>query len=663
MKNNVLTIKELYEKYNCHNNYYRLYNLTPINNHYNSKINMICLKITDEQLLEELKNNLTVKEISIKYNLNKTSIRRRINKLGINYRTKKDYTNIFTKEFLESTELSVSRLCEIYNCDRHTIISYYKKHNLKNNNKEFCKYCGEPFKTKNHEYKCSLNPDNSKIILTCPHCNFKGSGPSMLKYHFDNCKFNNTKSELLINIKNKLSLKEIADKQNCSVTTIYNKLNLYNIKYSTKKSLDEIFTKDFLENTNYSISELSKLYNCNQTTIWKYINKHDIKYIKNKKAHLILQNKKWLYQKYIIENLSLTNIAKELNCGTNLIKKYLKLHKIYQKQRFKEKMGTIFFENLDEKIINLYTIEKYSCDAISLKYKCSKEYVRDLLIKNNIERNINSNKSSIEKLVCDILDELNIAYTTNTKKIIPPFEIDIFAEEYNIAIEINGIYYHSQKFINKNYHENKRILCEKKNIRLIQLFEDDIYLKFNIIRKFLVNVFNKNLSSIYARKCSIITDISLNEKRKFMEENHIQGYGKSNYSIGLEYNNKLMALMLFNGNILTRYATSSNVVGGFSKLLINSNLNEVYTFCDLTMFTGKLYEKNGFIREYYIPPDYKYVYKNVRHHKFNFRKIRFKNDDKLIYQEGLTEFELAKLNNIQRIYDAGKIKYKWTRNK
>ena len=57
--------------------------------------------------------------------------------------------------------------------------------------------------------------------------------------------------------------------------------------------------------------------------------------------------------------------------------------------------------------------------------------------------------------------------------------------------------------------------------------------------------------------------------------------------------------------------------------------------------------------------DYFYVYDGKREHKFKFRLDRFKNDENLYYEDGLTEFELAELNYIPRVYDCGKVKYEY----
>lgn len=48
---------------------------------------------------------------------------------------------------------------------------------------------------------------------------------------------------------------------------------------------------------------------------------------------------------------------------------------------------------------------------------------------------------------------------------------------------------------------------------------------------------------------------------------------------------------------------------------------------------------------------------HVRHHKFNYRIARFRRDPDLEYHDGMSERELAALNGLERVYDAGKTRW------
>lgn len=177
---------------------------------------------------------------------------------------------------------------------------------------------------------------------------------------------------------------------------------------------------------------------------------------------------------------------------------------------------------------------------------------------------------------------------------------------------------------------------------------------------------------IYARQTKI-KELSYQEASTFLNENHIQKSVKASLYLGLMNNNKIVAVIAFkkeNNNKtfnIVRYATSDNVIGGFTKLLSylekHYDFEDFITFSDNCLSNGNLYKNSGFIQDYKIPPDYMYLIKGQRReHKFKYRKNKFKNDPNLLFKEEMAERDLAILNNMLRIYDAGKIKWKKEKN-
>ena len=160
-------------------------------------------------------------------------------------------------------------------------------------------------------------------------------------------------------------------------------------------------------------------------------------------------------------------------------------------------------------------------------------------------------------------------------------ELDIFFPEHNLGIEINGLYWHSEKFRDKWYHFEKWKLCRDKNIVLLNFFTDDINnsKKNDIILSKIHH--NLNLDTkIFARKCQI-SNIPSDVAISFCEENHIEGfhipYADSRY-VGLKYNSEIVMVAIYGRFYnqsrksfewkLQRIATKKylTVVGGISKL-------------------------------------------------------------------------------------------------
>ncbi len=276
-----------------------------------------------------------------------------------------------------------------------------------------------------------------------------------------------------------------------------------------------------------------------------------------------------------------------------------------------------------------------------------------------------------------LINELNIQskqIIRNDRNAIKPKEIDLYLPEYNFAIEFNGTYYHSElNGKDSNYHKDKYISCDEKNIKLIQIFEhewNDIY-KQEIIKsiiKYNLNIIDRK---IFARKCNIVK-LNNDQIIDFLNSNHIQGYINSSINYGLLYNNELVYCITF-GN--SRYnknyeyeilrscsKINTNIIGGFEKLIKyfikNNNPESIITYVDCRYFNGKYYKNsNMFIYDgmtkanYYYTNDYVNLESRI---KFQKHKLNSLLDN---FDSNLTEWENMQLNNYDRIWDSGNLKF------
>lgn len=278
--------------------------------------------------------------------------------------------------------------------------------------------------------------------------------------------------------------------------------------------------------------------------------------------------------------------------------------------------------------------------------------------------------SKAEQKIVDFLVKNGIQLIQSDRKILNGIELDIYVPEKKIAVEFNGVYWHSELFKKDTmYHHKKWLECKKQGIQLIQIWEDEWINNPEQIQSMLLHKLGLNLSRkncIYARQTNIV-HVNTKEAKSFYDEFHIQGFASASCYYGLEQNGILCAVIALkkeSGNVLNiiRYATSKNVVGGFTKLLKYAEKtldpDAFITFSDHCVSDGGLYENSGFIIDRELPPDYRYVWRGERKHKFGYRISKFKNDPSLIWHAGMTEKELADLNGLYRIWDAGKTKWK-----
>ena len=92
-----------------------------------------------------------------------------------------------------------------------------------------------------------------------------------------------------------------------------------------------------------------------------------------------------------------------------------------------------------------------------------------------------NNMSFPESEICKFLELLNVDYEQSNRTIISPKELDIYIPDKNIAIEYDGLLWHSYGTtfpnnvdeININQHLDKTLVCESKDIQLLHIFEHE----------------------------------------------------------------------------------------------------------------------------------------------------------------------------------------------
>lgn len=122
-------------------------------------------------------------------------------------------------------------------------------------------------------------------------------------------------------------------------------------------------------------------------------------------------------------------------------------------------------------------------------------------------------------------------------------EIDIYIPQFRTGIEYDGLAFHSD-IKDPNYHQWKTLLAEKKKVRLIHIWSDLWNTKRGIVTDYLSKMFGKYQSISY-KEC-ILTEISKQEAKKFLDSTHIQGYNKeANKFFGYFYKNYLISVTVF----------------------------------------------------------------------------------------------------------------------
>lgn len=197
--------------------------------------------------------------------------------------------------------------------------------------------------------------------------------------------------------------------------------------------------------------------------------------------------------------------------------------------------------------------------------------------------------------------------------IISPLQLDCYIPEKKVAIEIDDIYWHSYnhtKDKTKQLYKTKK--CAEKGIRLIHFTDFEWNAKQDICKSIILSALGKN-DRIYARQCKI-KEVSQNDAKDFINKNHIDGYVRSSYHLGLYYKDELVQIISIGKSRykkdeyeLLRMCAKQNisVIGGFSKLMKHQPYSLV-SYVDRSKFDGNGYLKAGFSLIGETKPNYDY---------------------------------------------------------
>ena len=402
-----------------------------------------------------------------------------------------------------------------------------------------------------------------------------------------------------------LFINDLTDVPRCPVCNEYVKFNGtlkrgYN-KYCSIKCLNK---SD--EHKNKIISTFQNKYNCNSH--------NQVDEIKNNKRITLINN-------YGIDNPMKNNNIKNKQINS-LIKNYgvdnpMKIKSVIEKRNKNIEIGEEFNIKRMLNRINDNSITYIKHDLNKNIYfhclSCGNDFkINSNLLTSRISNNItictvcNKNKSfsEIQKSLEDFITSLGINYESNNRKILNGLEIDIYLPDHKLGIEIDGLFWHSNKFKDENYHLNKTNLCEQQGIQLLHVFEDEWLYKKEIIKNIIKSRLGIIDNNILANECTI-KEIDVVTCSKFLNNNHIQDDIESKIRLGLFHNNDLVSVMTFVEKCSNDYEMLSfcikintQIIDGAS-LLFNYFIKiyepkSIITHVDRRYNQGNLYKQLGF---------------------------------------------------------------------
>lgn len=196
----------------------------------------------------------------------------------------------------------------------------------------------------------------------------------------------------------------------------------------------------------------------------------------------------------------------------------------------------------------------------------------------------------------------------NDRAAIAPHELDVLVPSVGLAVEFNGLYWHSDRFRERDYHVRKTKACRRSGIRLFHVFEDEWRDKRPIVESMIAHRLGVSRRKVGARECEIVR-LDIRRRRAFFDASHIDGDTASSFAYGLVYRGETVAALSlrkprqrkYNGMLeVARFATSPHVSvpGALSRLVRHLQRDvpnvRIMTYVDVRHGSGESYIKAGF---------------------------------------------------------------------
>ncbi|EIU09141.1 hypothetical protein MA5S0422_3003 [Mycobacteroides abscessus 5S-0422] len=272
-----------------------------------------------------------------------------------------------------------------------------------------------------------------------------------------------------------------------------------------------------------------------------------------------------------------------------------------------------------------------------------------------------------EKAITELIRDLLGAHTqilTSTRTVPGTSEVDIVVPERRLAIEFNGLYWHTERTgRGKDYHLGKTRACAAAGLRLIHVWEDDWRLRRAGVERLIRDVLGVFDGPAVA-DCEL-ADADFNGVAVLFAENcHARSLGRASFFDALIHGDTAVAAVssrLRNGRLDVMQFASAGVLGASEALAQplarrarQLGAERVRWVVDNATDDGAGPSAAGFTSVGELDPEFRYVRGGERVSRSSFRPGRFRADPDLVFKAGMTEERLAGLNDLDRIWDAGR---------
>lgn len=317
-----------------------------------------------------------------------------------------------------------------------------------------------------------------------------------------------------------------------------------------------------------------------------------------------------------------------------------------------------------EELTRLYESGQTSVQ-LGLKYNCDYSAVLSRLSAAGVTIRKESNSSAAELELLEYVRSLG-HQARSDRELIAPLELDIFIPESKLAIEYNGLPWHSEKFgKDAKYHLNKTEKCLVAGVSLFHVSCREYEANPELVRAMIAHRLGHS-KKIGARKC-VVQELTKNEARDFFDKNHLAGSTGCRTALGLFHNGELVGAMSWGvprfdrtaDHEIIRAANLSGylVVGGMSKLhqhYVQHHTKPgdvLMSYADRMVGSGAVYAALGYEFRGYTEPGYVWTRGTEIISRYACQKSKLV--DLPEYSPELSEVQIMHLRGYSRMWDCG----------
>lgn len=220
------------------------------------------------------------------------------------------------------------------------------------------------------------------------------------------------------------------------------------------------------------------------------------------------------------------------------------IHNIWTKSKLTE----LVYSKLSNRewLYNEYVIKQRTATSIANELGINYTTVIDYCNKFNIDIHYGYSSSEIEHEISSFLFENLIEHKTNYVGLYnDKREVDLYIPSHSIAIEVNGLYWHTEKFKNKNYHYDKLIDLHN-DTRLLQFTDKQWYEQQDICKSIILSSSSNKYNTIYTDNIIIeqYTN-STDEIVEFFNLNCINGFTDGDLYVILKSDDRIVCGAIF----------------------------------------------------------------------------------------------------------------------